>query len=91
MRAAQALRRSRAAATPAERLLDAGLRMAELRDENSVLAALVAEARSLVGARRVLVAVTGADGLVLGAAHVPRGQNARTLLALVAPLLEQAK
>ena len=91
MRAAQALRRSRSAATPAERLLDAGLRMAELRDEDAVLAALVAEARALVGARRVLVAAAAAEGFVVGAAHVPRGQNARTLLAVVAPLLEQAK
>ena len=91
MRAAQALRRSRAAATPAERLLDAGLRMAELRDERGVLEALVAEARALVGARRVLVAVATDAALAVGAAHLPRGQSARALLDLVAPLLEQAK
>jgi GAF domain-containing protein/CheY-like chemotaxis protein len=91
MRAAQALRRSRSAATPAEQLLDAGLRMAELRDEDAVLAALVVEARALVGARRVLVAVATDQGFVVGAAHVPRGQNARTLLGVVAPVLEQAR
>nr|HET7859707.1 GAF domain-containing protein [Caldimonas sp.] len=76
---------------PAERLLDAGLRMAELRDERRVLEALVTEARSLVGARRVLVALATADGFAVAAAHLPRGQNARALLELVAPLLEQAK
>ncbi|HEY2560136.1 MAG TPA: GAF domain-containing protein [Caldimonas sp.] len=92
MRAAQALRRSRTAATPARRLLDAGLRIAELRDESAVLAALVREARSLTGARRVLIiASAAAEGLVVVAAHLPRGQDARALLGVVAPLLEEAR
>ncbi|MBV9892094.1 MAG: GAF domain-containing protein, partial [Rhizobacter sp.] len=91
MRAAQALRRSRSAATPVERLLDAGLRLAELLDEDAVAAALVAEARALVGARRVLVASASAEGFVVASAHVPRGQDPRVLLGVVAPVLEQVR
>ncbi|HEY2190609.1 MAG TPA: GAF domain-containing protein, partial [Caldimonas sp.] len=90
MRAAQALRRSRPAAKPAERLVAARLRIAELADESAVLAALVREARSLGGARRVLIALGAAEGVGVVAAHLPRGQDARALLAIVAPALQEA-
>ncbi|HEY2188930.1 MAG TPA: GAF domain-containing protein, partial [Caldimonas sp.] len=90
MRAAQALRRSRPAATPAERLVAALLRIAELGDESAVLAALVDETRSLGGARRVLIALGAAEGIGVVAAHLPRGQDARALLAVVAPALQEA-
>ncbi|HEX4234166.1 MAG TPA: GAF domain-containing protein [Caldimonas sp.] len=76
--------------SPAERLVAARLRIAELGDESAVIAALVREARSLGGARRVLIALAAGEGTDLVAAHLPRGQDARALLAVVAPALQEA-
>jgi GAF domain-containing protein/CheY-like chemotaxis protein len=52
---------------------------------------LIDACAAVLGARRVLLALDGADGRVLAGARLPRGESASDLLGAVAPWLDEAQ
>ena len=80
--------------SPAERLrrlIDAGLRLSALRSDAALHEFAIAEAAALLGAQRVLLVIEDGDGQRIAGARVPPGEAGETLLAAVAPWLEEAR
>ena len=73
-----------------QRLAETGLRLNELRDANEMLDLLLAEAAELSGAERVLLVLDTPAGPRIERSQLPRGEDAATLLAAIAPWLAEA-
>jgi signal transduction histidine kinase len=85
-------RASRAAA-PGEllqRLVDTGLHLHALRDSDALYACVIDAAVHLSGAQRVLLVLSGPDGLRIAGSRLPQGEDARTLLRAVTPWVSEA-
>jgi GAF domain-containing protein/CheY-like chemotaxis protein len=76
---------------PFERLVDAGLRLNELRSAAELHEFLLDEATELSGAERVLLVLETAQGLELAGSLVPRGEDARSMLHDIAPALAEVR
>ncbi|WP_298830547.1 GAF domain-containing protein [uncultured Piscinibacter sp.] len=81
-------------AEPMARLVDTGLRMNALGTENALHDFLIEEAAELLGARRVLLALTPtsrtAGDHALAGSQMPSGEAAEALLDAVRPWLDEA-
>jgi len=75
----------------AQRLVDTGVRLHELRDSDALYESLIDEAAQFSGAQRVLLVLSGPDGLRIAGSLVPQGEDARTLLHAVTPWLSEAR
>ncbi len=73
-----------------QRLIDTGLRLYALRDSDSLYESLIEEAAHISGAQRVLLVLSGPDGLQIAGSLMPQGEDARTLLHAVTPWLSEA-
>jgi GAF domain-containing protein len=73
-----------------QRLVNMGLRLHALRDSDALCASVIDAAAHVSGAQRVLLVLSGPDGLRLAASLVPHGEDARTLLHAVTPWLSEA-
>jgi GAF domain-containing protein/DNA-binding response OmpR family regulator len=85
--------RASSSAAPGElvqRLVDTGLRLHAFRDSGAFYEALVDEAARFSGAQRVLLVLSGPDGLRIAGSLVPQGEDAQTLLHAVTPWLSEA-
>jgi GAF domain-containing protein/DNA-binding response OmpR family regulator len=71
-------------------LVDATLRLHVLREEGAVHQLLIDAAASLSSAQRVLLLLSGHDGLHIAGSRMPRGEDARTLLRAVIPWVSEA-
>jgi GAF domain-containing protein/CheY-like chemotaxis protein len=71
-------------------LLDSGLRLHALRDSDGLHKSLTDAAARLSGAQRVLLVLSGPDGLRIAGSLVPRGEDAKTLLHAITPWLSEA-
>ena len=72
-------------------LVGAGLHLHALGDSDTLYRTLIDETAHLTGARRVLLVLSGPDGLRIAGSLVPKGEDARTLLHAVTPWLEAAR
>ncbi len=75
----------------AQRLVDTGVRLHELRDSDALYESLIDAAAQFSGAQRVLLVLSGPDGLRIAGSLVPQGEDARTLLHAVTPWLSEAR
>jgi len=76
---------------PFERLVDAGLRLNELRSAIELHEFLIDEATELSGAERVLLVLESAQGLRLAGSLLPRGEDAQALLRDIEPALAEVR
>ncbi len=76
---------------PFERLVDTGVRLNQLHTAAELHEFLVEEATELSGAQRVLLVLPQDDGLAIGAAMVPVGEQAAPLLQAITPWLDEAR
>jgi GAF domain-containing protein/CheY-like chemotaxis protein len=76
---------------PFERLVDAGLRLNELRSAAELHEFLIDEATELSGAERVLLVLETAQGLELAGSLVPRGEDAHSILQDIVPALAEVR
>ncbi len=76
---------------PFERLVEAGLRLNELRTPAELHRFVVDEAVALLGAQRVLLVLDSADGPRIAASRLPRGEKASALLRAIGPWLDEAR
>jgi hypothetical protein len=59
-----------------QRLVDAGLRLHAIRASDALYKSLIDEAAHLSGAQRVLLVLSGPDGLRIAGSMLPRGEDA---------------
>ena len=85
------LKRPRQHAPVHARLVDTGLRLSEMRDEQGLLALLIDEAAKLSGAERVLLLLEAPEGMTLAGSLVPAGEDTAALLRAVTPWLEETR
>jgi hypothetical protein len=64
---------------PFKRLVDTGVRLNEIRSANELQDFLIEELLELSGAERVLLVLDGVDGLSVGGAQLPVGEQPATL------------
>ena len=76
---------------PFERLVASGLRLNELGSEAEWREFLIGEVAELCRARRVLLLLEGPQGVRIGGARLPAGEDAAALLRAVTPWLQQAR
>ena len=76
---------------PFERLADTSLRLNESRDSRAIQSFLIEEAAELTGARRLLLVLDGPDGPRVAGGDLPAEESATTLLASIAPWLDEAR
>jgi GAF domain-containing protein len=76
---------------PFERLVDTGVRLNELRGVSEVHDFVLEETQELSGAERVLLVLERSGGIELAGSIVPRGEDAKLLLATAGPELERAR
>ena len=79
------------AGRPCERRADTGLRLNELRSATGLHEFLIDEATELSGGERVLLALETPQGMQLAGSLVPKGEDARALLAAIKPDLQRAQ
>jgi signal transduction histidine kinase/DNA-binding response OmpR family regulator len=82
---------SRAPVELVQRLVDTGLRLFALRDSDALCASVIEAAAQFIGAQRVLLVLSDADGLCVVGSLVPKGEDARTLLHAVTPWFSRAQ
>ena len=85
--------RTSGSAAPGElvqRLIDTGLRLHALRDSDALYKSLIDEAAHFSGAQRVLLVLSGPDGLRIAGSLLPQGEDAKTLLHAVTPWLSES-
>ena len=73
-----------------QRLIDTGLRLHALRDSDALHKSLIDEAAHFSGAQRVLLMLSGPDGLRIAGSLLPQSEDAKTLLHAVTPWLSEA-
>ena len=76
---------------PFERLVEAGLRLNEIRSRTELHEFLIEEATEISGAERVLLVVDAPDGPRLAGALAPDGEDPEALLRDVAPELDRVR
>ena len=76
---------------PFERLVEAGLRLNEIRSRAELHEFLLDEATEISGAERVLLVVDTPDGYALAGALVPAGEDPAALLRDVTPDLDRVR
>ena len=76
---------------PFQRLVEAGMRLNEIRSRAELHDFLIEEATELSGAERVLLVVATPDGAKLAGALVPPGEDAEGLWRAVEPELESVR
>jgi GAF domain-containing protein/DNA-binding response OmpR family regulator len=72
-----------------QRLVDTGVRLHALRDSDALYGSLIDEAAHFSGAQRVLLVLSGPDGLRIAGSLLPQGEDAKTLLHAVTPWLSE--
>jgi GAF domain-containing protein/DNA-binding response OmpR family regulator len=73
-----------------QRLVDTCLRLHALRDSEALYASVMDAATHFSGAQRLLLVLTGPDGLRIAGSRVPRREDVRTLLHAITPWLSEA-
>jgi GAF domain-containing protein/CheY-like chemotaxis protein len=74
-----------------QRVLDASLRLNQLRSSEAMHALLVEEAADLLGAQRVLLVLESDAGRAIAGSRVPAGEDPGALLQAIAPWLDEAR
>jgi GAF domain-containing protein/CheY-like chemotaxis protein len=74
-----------------ERLVDTGVRLNQLHRASELHEFLVEETTELSGAERVLLVLADDDGLRIGGAQLPAGEDAAALLQAITPWLQEAR